>query len=285
MKTYKMKRVVVGIMLVILTLGFCVVGTGAAHADQMGGPMGRQQGFGPGGQGGPMDQMGFGSGNQGFGPGGSFGSDMQDFSGSAPDGQTAPDGGDSFPGNFGQGMDADANGHFSPDGGFGPGGQRDFGGHGGFGRDGGPQKMDNDVRKAIDGLEDADTKAALETLMDNVHTAMEALHDADDDTREAAETDVKEARDALNEALTAAGIQAQMNEPPAKPEGDDGANGAKRPEFSENSNLSRPKNGGMQNAPDFLSREALENIDLDDEEQVQDLFQQFVTWLKDSNNT
>ena len=33
MKTYKMKRVVVGIMLVMLTLGFCVVGTGAASAD------------------------------------------------------------------------------------------------------------------------------------------------------------------------------------------------------------------------------------------------------------
>ena len=38
MKTYKMKRVVVGILLVMLTLGFCVVGTGAASADQKVGP-------------------------------------------------------------------------------------------------------------------------------------------------------------------------------------------------------------------------------------------------------
>lgn len=277
MKTYKMKRVVVGIMLVILTLGFCVVGTGAAHADQMGGPMGQQQGFGPGGgqmggpsggQYGPMDQQGFG---------GDFGSDAQNFGpGSASDGQTPPDGSDSFsrgfgPGGFGQGMEADSNGQFSPDGGFGPGGQRDFGGHGGFGLDGGPKGMDNDVREAIEGLEDADTKAALESLMDKVHTAMEALHDADDDSREAAEADVKEARDALNEALTAAGIEAEMNEPPERPEG--------------SYDMNRPENGGMQNGPDFLSREALEGIDLDDEEQVQNLFQQFVTWLKGSSNT
>ena len=46
--------------------------------------------------------------------------------------------------------------------------------------------MDNDVLKAIDALEDGETKTNLETLMDNVHTAMEALHDADDDSREAA---------------------------------------------------------------------------------------------------
>ncbi len=31
MKTLNMKRIVVGIMLVLLTLGFCVVGTGAAR--------------------------------------------------------------------------------------------------------------------------------------------------------------------------------------------------------------------------------------------------------------
>lgn len=211
MKAYKIdptKRLVVGILLVMLTLGFCVVGTGAARAEQMGGPMDRQQGFGP----------------------------------------------DS---------------------------QRDFGGHGGFGRDGGPQGMDNDVLKAIDALEDADTRAALETLMDNVHTAMEALHDADDDSREAAETGVKEARDALNEALTAAGIDAQMNEPPAMPEGGEDMARSARPE---NGGQTRPADGGRQNGPDFLSRENLENIDLEDEEQVQNLFQQFLTWIQSSKS-
>lgn len=263
MKTYKMKRVVVGILLVMLTLGFCVVGTGAANADQMGGPGGQM------GQGNPMMGQGFGRGGQG-GP-----MDGQSFDGETlpemPEDGFAPDGG-SFPGGFGPDGESASNGQFSHDGGFGPGGQRDFGGHGGFGRDGGPQGMDNYVLKAIDALEDGETKTNLEALMDNVHTAMEALHDADEDSREAAETAVNEARDALNEALAAAGIDASMTEAPEKPE--DGS-GMTRPE--------RPDNGGRQNIPDFLNRENLENIDLDDEEQVQTLFQQFVNWLKGSN--
>ena len=251
MKTYKMKRVVVGILLVMLTLGFCVVGTGAANADQMGRPGGQM------GQGNPMMGQGFGRGGQG-GP-----MDGQSFDGETPpempeDG-LAPDVG-SFPGGFGPDGESASNGQFSHDGGFGPGGQRDFGGHDGFGRDGGPQGMGKDVLKAIDALEDGETKTNLETLMDNVHTAMEALHDADEDSREAAETAVNEARDALHEALAAAGIDASMTEVPEKPE-----------------------DGGRQNIPDFLNRENLENIDLDNEEQVQTLFQQFVNWLKGSN--
>ena len=133
--------------------------------------------------------------------------------------------------------------------------------------------MDDGVREAIDALEDGETKTNLETLMENVHTAMETLRDADDDSREAAEAGVKEARDALNTALEAAGIDASMNEPPEKPE--DGDNTA-RPE--------RPENGN-QNGPGFLSREALEGIDLEDEEQVENLFQEFLTWLKGSSNT
>ena len=262
MKTYKMKRVVVGIMLVMLTLGFCVVGTGAALPDPMGGRGGQM------GQGIPMDG--------------------QDFDGETPpeipEGDAALDGG-SFPGgfgqkrDFGQGMGADFNGQFSHDGGFGPGGQRDFCGHGGFGRDGSSHRMDNDVLKAIDALEDGETKTNLETLMDNVHTAMEALRDADDASREAAEAAVNEARDALHEALAAAGIDVSMNEAPERPEIDNGT----RPELPENGNQNRPENGGRQNIPAFLNRENLESIDLNDEAQVQTLFQQFVSWLKGSN--
>ena len=253
MKTYKMKRVVVGIMLVMLTLGFCVVGTGAALPDPTGGP-GSQMG-----QGDPMMDQGVD---------GTTPPEM-------PEGGAAPDGG-SFPGgfgqkgDFGQGMGATFNGQFSRGGGFGPGGQRDFGGHGGFGRDGSPQGMDHAALKAIDALEDGETKTNLETLMGNVHTAMEALRDADDNSREAAEAAVSEARDALHEALAAAGIDVSMNEAPKKPEIDNGT----RPELPEN---------GRQNIPDFLNRENLESIDLDDEEQVQNLFQQFVSWLKGSN--
>ena len=265
MKTYKMKRVVVGILLVMLTLGFCVVGTGAASADQMGGPGGQM------GQGAPMMGQGFGRGGQGG----------QSFDGETP--PEMPDGaapnGASFPGGFSPDGESASNGQFSRDGGFGPRGQRDFGGHDGFGRDGGPQGMDNDVLKAIDALEDGETKTNLETLMDSVHTAMEALHDADDDSREAAETAVNEALDALNEALAAAGIDVSMNEAPEKPEIDSGT----RPELPENGNQNRPENGGRQNIPAFLNRENLESIDLNDEAQVQTLFQQFVSWLKGSN--
>ena len=244
MKTYKMKRVVVGIMLVMLTLGFCVVGTGAALPDPTGGP-GSQMG-----QGDPMMDQGVD---------GTTPPEM-------PEGGAAPDGG-SFPGgfgqkgDFGQGMGADFNGQFSRGGGFGPGGQRDFGGHGGFGRDGSPRGMDHAALKAIDALEDGETKTNLETLMGNVHTAMEALRDADDNSREAAEAAVQEARDALHEALAAAGIDVSMNETPEKTE----------------------IGSGRQNIPAFLNRENLENIDLNDEEQVQNLFQQFVSWLKGSN--
>ena len=262
MKTYKMKRVVVGIMLVMLTLGFCVVGTGAALPDPMGGRGGQM------GQGIPMD-----------------GQDFDDETPPEnPEGDAALDGG-SFSGgfgqkrDFGQGMGADSNGQFSRGGGFGPGGQRDFGGHGGFGRDGSSHRMDNDVLKAIDALEDGETKTNLETLMDNVHTAMEALRDADDASREAAEAAVNEARDALHEALAAAGIDVSMNEAPERPEIDNGT----RPELPENGSQNVPANGGRQNTPDFLNRENLETIDLDDEEQVQNLFQQFVSWLKGSN--
>lgn len=291
MKTYKMKRVVVGIMLVILTLGFCVVGTGAAAPNQMGGP---------GGQGGPMGQMGGSMGRQGYSNEGGPGFNGQSFGpGSGFDGQTTPEGGsfapegESFPGGFGPGSQNGAmdqqdfgpngesgfNGQFSHDGGFGPGDQRGFGGRGGFDRNGGPAGMDNDVRQAIDALEDGETKTNLETLMENVHTAMEALHNADDESREAAETGVKDARDALNTALEAAGIDASVSAPPEKPEGDESA---ARPEQPENGNQTRPEIGGRQNGPDFLSREALEGIDLEDEEQVQDLFQQFLSWIKSS---
>lgn len=281
MKAYKIdptKRLVVSILLVMLTLGFCVVGTGAAHADQMGGP------------GGPGGQMGQGSPmmDQGFGRGGQDGATAQQgFGGGTPpempEGDFAPEG-DSFPGGFGprggfgQGENADFDGQISRNSGFGPGDQRDFGGHDGFGRDRGPQGMDNDVLKAIDALEDGETKTNLEALMGSVHTAMEALMEADDDSREAAETAVNEARDALNGALAAAGIDAGMNEAPAKPENGSGT----RLERPDSGNQNRPDNGGRQNAPDFLNREALESIDLDDEEQVQNLFQQFVNWLKGS---
>ena len=226
MKTYRMKRVVVGIMLVILTLGFCVVGTGAARADMGGPPMG---GFG--GQGGPGGQ-GFGPGgdfngnNQGFGPGGDFGGNGQGFG----------PGGD-FNGN---------NQGFGPRGGFGPGGQN------GHGRDGGFRPMDNDVREAIEALEDGDSKTELMTLYENVHTAMEKLREADDDSRESAEAAVKEARDALNTALTEAGIESTMSEPPEKPEGENSMTPPEKPEGEDGMTPPERPNGSQSMTPPEL---------------------------------
>ena len=200
MKTYTLKHIVVGIMLVILTLGFCVVGTGAARPDPMKEPMGQR-----------------------------------DF---MPDGETPPEmpDGEFFPG----GPQSDfepADGALPPDGfgGFGP--QHGFGRRGGMDAHG----MDAEILTAIEALEDGETKTELQSLYDKLHSAMEALMQADSDSREAAETAVKEARDALNEALTAAGIEAAMSEPPAKPDGEmpfarpEGEDGMKLPEDTGNS--------------------------------------------------
>ena len=200
MKTYTLKHIVVGIMLVILTLGFCVVGTGAARPDHMDKPMGQH-----------------------------------DF---MPDGETPPEmpDGEFFPG----GPQSDfepADGALPPDGfgGFGP--QHGFGRRGGMDAHG----MDAEILTAIEALEDGETKTELQALYDKLHSAMEALMQADDNSRDAAETAVKEARDALNEALTAAGIEVAMTEPPAKPDGDmpfarpEGEDGMKLPQDSGNS--------------------------------------------------
>ena len=200
MKTYTLKHIVVGIMLVILTLGFCVVGTGAARPDPMKEPMGQR-----------------------------------DF---MPDGETPPEmpDGEFFPG----GPQSDfepADGALPPDGfgGFGP--QHGFGRRGGMDAHG----MDAEILTAIEALEDGETKTELQALYDKLHSAMEALMQADDNSRDAAETAVKEARDALNEALAAAGIEVSMTEPPAKPDGEmpfarpEGGNGVKLPTDSESS--------------------------------------------------
>ena len=202
MKTYTLKHIVVGIMLVILTLGFCVVGTGAARPDHMKGPMGQH-----------------------------------DF---LSDGETPPEmpDGEFFPGGFGpQGDFKPADGELPPDGFDGSAPQHGFGGRGGMDGHG----MDAEILTAIEALEDGETKTELQSLYDKLHSAMEALMQADSDSREAAETAVKEARDALNEALTAAGIEAAMSEPPAKPDGEmpfarpEGGNGVKLPTDSESS--------------------------------------------------
>ena len=232
MKTYKMKRAVVGILLVILTLGFCVVGTGAARAEGMGGPNGGQHGFGPG-PGGPGGQFGFDGQTP---PDGQFGPGAQGdgSSQSGFGGQTPPDGQSGFDGQ------TPPDGQSAPDGGRQFGGRGDFGGRGGFGGHGGFGPMDRDLSAAIDSLDDGDTKTELQTLLKNVQSAMEALRNADTDSRESAEAAVKEARDALNEALTKAGIEIADVNPPELPEGE---NGMTPPELPAGENGMTPPEG------------------------------------------
>lgn len=208
MKTLNVKRIVVGIMLVLLTLGFCVVGTGAARPDSMGQPpMNGQRG-------------GFGGQND-FGDRGQFGPGAQEMTGDES--------------------------------GFG--GQNDFGGRGG--QRGGFRPMDGDTRQTVEAMEDGETKTALLALLDDVHSAMEALREADDSSRESAEAAVKTARDALNEALSAAGIETGTT-PPDMPEG--------------GSDMTPPEQPGGNMPEPF-------NFDELSEEQIENLFQRFQSWL------
>ncbi len=213
MKTLNMKRIVVGIMLVILTLGFCVVGTGAARPDSMGQPpmneqrggFGGQNGFGGHGQFGPGVQemtdgeSGFGSQN-GFGGRGQFGPGAQEMT----DGESAFNG------------------------------QNGFGGRGG--QRGGFRPMDGDTRQTVEALEDGE---------------------ADDSSRESAEAAVKTARDALNEALSAAGIETETT-PPDMPEG--------------GADMTPPEQPGGNMPEPF-------NFDELSEEQIENLYQRFQSWL------
>ena len=234
MKTLNMKRIVVGIMLVILTLGFCVVGTGAARPDSMGQPpmneqrggFGGQNGFGGHGQFGPGVQemtdgeSGFGSQN-GFGGRGQFGPGAQEMT----DGESAFNGQNGFGGRDGQ--------------------------RGGF------RPMDGDTRQTVEALEDGETKTTLLALLDDVHSAMEALREADDSSRESAEAAVKTARDALNEALSAAGIETGTT-PPDMPEG--------------SADMTPPEQPGGNMPEPF-------NFDELSEEQIENLYQRFQSWL------
>ena len=234
MKTLNVKRIVVGIMLVLLTLGFCVVGTGAARPDSMGQPpMNGQRG-------------GFGGQND-FGGRGQFGPSAQEMT----DGENSFGGQNDFGGRgqFGPGaqeMTGDESGFGGQNGFGGPGGQR-----GGF------RPMDGDTRQTVEAMEDGETKTALLALLDDVHSAMEALRKADDSSRESAEAAVKAARDALNEALSAAGIETETT-PPDMPEG--------------GADMTPPEQPGGNMPEPF-------NFDELSEEQIENLFQRFQSWL------
>ncbi len=234
MNTINMKRIVVGIMLVILTLGFSVVGTGAARPDSMGQP--------------PMNgQRGGFNGQNGFGGPGQFCPGGQEMT----DGESGFNGQNGFggPGQFGPG------GQEMTDGESGFNGQNGFGGH--DGHRGGFRPMDGDTRQKVEAMEDGETKTALLALLDDVHSAMEALREADDSSRESAEAAVKAARDALNEALSAAGIEAELT-PSEMPEGA--------------ADMTPPEQPGGNMLESF-------NFDELSEEQIENLYQRFQSWL------
>ena len=130
----------------------------------------------------------------------------------------------------------------------------------------GPGGMDpmNQILSAVDELEDEDVRANIEALMQTHLDAMEAERNAeDDDARAEAADAVAAAQAALNEALSAAGIDIGMEAPDGQqpPEKPDEAEDMTPPEKPEGENPSLPQN----------------------EQDMFRLFQQFLEWLKSNN--
>ena len=141
----------------------------------------------------------------------------------------------------------------------------------------------NQIISAVNELEDEDVKANIESLMKAHLDAMEAERAAeDDDTRAEAAEAVAAAQKALNEALSAAGIEVGLDDlqPPEKLEGQDmlspagdeysqdrADKGQRFSEYHENNNVN-----SRDNAP--LS---------DNDRDMFRLFQQFLEWLKSNS--
>lgn len=260
MKIINLKRIVVSLLIVMLTLGFMAAALGAgkpAHADndeqaaQQGQQMDdRMHQRGRGGQPGESrgdDESGFGFGRGGFGPmGGPQGGFEQGgfghFGGFGPmdggrgfgktegeDGQQPPE---KPEGEDGQQPPEKPEGEDDLQG---PDGKGPFGGRRGPGGPG----FRGGLEAGIDALEDETVKAELQKLLEDVHQAMEAFRTADDDSREAARTALEQARAALDAALEEAGISlsgpAGGQEPPEKPEGEDGQEPPEKPEGEQQS--------------------------------------------------
>ena len=145
-----------------------------------------------------------------------------------------------------------------------------------------PGGMDpmNQIFSAVNELEDDDVKANIESLMKAHLDAMEAERTAeDDDTHAEAAEAVAAAQKALNEALSAAGIETGLDDlqPPEKLEGQD---------------MLPPAGGGYsQNEANkgqrFSEKHENNNVTSGDSAPLSDndrdmfrLFQQFLEWLK-----
>ena len=167
-------------------------------------------------------------------------------------------------------------------------------GENGFGPNGQMPRGDRDpmsqIFSAVSELEDEEVKANIESLMQAHRDAMDAERNAeDDDARAAAAEATAAARDALNEALTAAGLELSMEVPdelpPEKPEGEeppaDGQQPPEKPEDGEGQSL--PSNSQQPpEAPEGGAQTAGQQLSEDDQDLFQ-LFRQFLEWLKGNN--
>ena len=279
-KTAKTRIAAAAMTLVMLTsLSAVAFADGPQGGPQMGGMQMNQQmgGNGPmGGMQGAPSQGGFGQDQQMDAPQGGFGQDQQMGAPQEGFGQDqqmgAPQGG------FGQDQQMGA-----PQGGFdqnGPMNGQQPPEMNGQKMPGGMDPM-NQIISAVNSLEDEDVKANIEALMKEHLDAMEAERNAEDDNAraDAAET-VAAAQTALDEALTAAGIEITMEAP----------NGQQPPELPDDENMTPPANG--QQPPEKPEGEDIissvngpaQNASLSENDQgMFRLFQQFLEWLKGNN--
>ena len=151
-------------------------------------------------------------------------------------------------------------------------------GENGFGPNGQMPRGDRDpmsqIFSAVNELEGEEVKANIESLMQAHRDAMDAERNAeDDDARAAAAEATAAARDALNEALTAAGLELSMEAPdelpPEKPEDEEGQ--------SLPSNSQQPPE-----VPEGAAQAAGQQLSENDQDLFQ-LFRQFLEWLKGNN--
>ena len=143
----------------------------------------------------------------------------------------------------------------------------------------GPGGMDpmNQILSAVDELEDEDVRANIEALMQTHLDALEAERNAeDDDARAKAAEAVAATQAALNEALSAAGIDIGMEapdgqQPPEKPEGGQfPAAGRQSPEKTDEAEDMTPPEKPEGENPSLPQNE----------QDMFRLFQQFLEWLK-----
>ena len=135
-------------------------------------------------------------------------------------------------------------------------------GRNGFSRGNHQSRAMDQFMAAMNGIEDEEVKANLEGLMQSYLDALDAERKAeDDDARTEASEAVAAAKDALDEAFAAAGIDVSVPDV-HREHGKQQGEGSAQPEAP-----SEPPTAGQQ--PDTMS----------DEELFQ-LFQQFMDWMK-----